>query len=208
MRDRENIPAPHDAALPAEIDEMEESRMARKKQHKRHEIRGWVFSIAAAVVIALLLRFFVFEFIRVEGPSMEDTLQTNEYVFMEKMSYRFSEPQRGDIVICSFPNHSQTYVKRIVAIEGDTIEISDGELYINGKQEFEYYDYYEHYDPITQRMSDMPAKVVPQNAVFVMGDNRTQSMDSRDSTIGALPYSMIRGKAVFIIWPLSKIQGL
>jgi len=178
----------------------EETRMQRKAAARKHEFWGWVISLIAAVVIALALRFFVFEFIRVDGSSMEPTLYTNEYVFMEKVTYWFSEPSYGDIVICYYPNRTETFVKRIIGTEGDTIEIHDGTLYINGNPDKTYFSGYLE--------NDMAPVVVPENSVFVMGDNRNASMDSTNNSIGPLPDSMILGKALFIIWPFEKIHGL
>ena len=188
------------------VPEMEEeyeegsSRMQRKSDARRREALGWVVSLVAAVAIALALRFFVFEFIRVDGDSMLPTLQTNEYVFMEKVTYWFNEPQFGDIVICYYPHRTETFVKRVIGTEGDTIEIHDGTLYINNEPDTTYFaDYLEH---------DLSPVTVPEDSVFVMGDNRNASMDSTNASIGPLPYSMILGKALFVIWPFDKMQGL
>lgn len=177
-----------------------DTRMKRKKDYKTSERKGWFISLFAAVAIALLLRFFVFEFIRVDGSSMEPTLYTNEYVFMEKVSYRFSEPSRGDIVICHFPGRTETFVKRVIGIEGDRLRITEGVLYINDEANYDYYE--------GLMNQEMPEIIVPQNAIFVMGDNRNHSMDSTNSGVGALPYNMILGKAVFVLWPLNMIHGL
>lgn len=181
-------------------DRVEESRMLRKKEFQKREFRGWVLSLTAAVVIALVLRFFVFEFIRVDGESMMPTLLDEEYVFMEKVTYWFSEPQRGDIIICSYPNRTDTYVKRVIGIEGDVIEVSGGILYIDGEPHKDYFQ-----DAMNNELSPV---TVPEDHVFVMGDNRNASMDSTNSSIGPLPYSMVQGKALFIIWPLKNIHGL
>lgn len=178
----------------------EESRMQRKAEIKKSETQGWIISLAAAVVIALLLRFFVFEFIRVDGSSMEPTLYTNEYVFMEKVTYWFGSPQYGDIVICSYPQRTETFVKRVIGTEGDTIEVRDGTLYINGTADTKYYSSYINYE--------MAPTIVPEDTVFVMGDNRNASMDSTNSSIGPLPYNMILGEAVFVIWPFDRLHGL
>ncbi len=176
------------------------SRMQRKKEYKKHETRGWIISLAAAIAVALLLRFFVFEFIRVEGPSMEPTLYTNEYVFTEKVTYHFNEPKRGDIIICSFPNRTETFVKRVIGTEGDVLEVKDGTLFINGQENYDYFtDYIDHnLAPIT----------VPENTVYVMGDNRNHSTDSTNSGVGPLSYDMIIGRAVFVLWPLDQIHSL
>ena len=183
-----------------DTDVMDKSRMGLKKEYRIREAWGWVFSLVAAVVIALLLRFFVFEFIRVDGESMQPTLYTDEYVFMEKVTYWFSEPQRGDIIICSYPGHTDTYVKRVIGMAGDRIRITDGVLYINDVANYDYFSGIMN--------SDMDEVTVPENHVFVMGDNRNASMDSTSPSIGPLPDSMVQGKALFVIWPLDNIHGL
>lgn len=177
-----------------------ESRMQRKAAARKRETWGWLVSLIAAVAIALTLRFFVFEFIRVDGSSMEPVLLTNEYVFMEKVTYWFSEPAYGDIIICNYPNRTETFVKRVIGTEGDTIEIHDGTLYINNEPDTKYFAGYLN--------NDLAPVVVPEDSVFVMGDNRNASMDSTNSSIGPLPYSMILGKALFVIWPFDKMTGL
>jgi len=174
------------------------SRMKQKKEYRRQERRGWILSLTAAIVVALLLRFFVFEFIRVEGRSMLPTLYSNEYVFMEKVTYRFSEPEYGDIVICSYPHRSDTFVKRVIGTEGDVIRITDGVLYINDVPNSDYFS-----DPIN---ADMAPVTVSEDCVFVMGDNRNSSQDSR--VVGELGYNMVLGRAVFVLWPLNQMHTL
>lgn len=181
-------------------DELYPSRMMRKKVYRDRETRSWIISLAAAIVVALLLRFFVFEFVRVEGDSMLPTLYTDEFVFMEKVSYWFSGPQRGDIVICSFPNSKDTYVKRVIGTQGDRLSITGGVLYINGEANYDYFG--------ELMYNDMGEITVPQGYVFVMGDNRNNSTDSRVVGVGALSGDMVQGKAVFVIWPFDNIHGL
>ena len=181
------------------------SRMDQKKKDSMREIKSWILSLFAAVAIALCIRFFVFEFVRVDGPSMEPTLYTDEYVFMEKVTYWFRKPQRGDIVICSFPNSSESYVKRVIGIPGDVIEVKNGVLYINGSANYDY-DFWNK-TPIEKPPVPNPI-TVPENCVFVMGDHRNQSNDSRYPEIGPIPYDKILGKAEFVIWPFDKIHGL
>ncbi len=181
-------------------DELYSSRMMRKKVYRDRETRSWIISLAAAIVVALLLRFFVFEFVRVEGDSMLPTLYTDEFVFMEKVSYWFSGPQRGDIVICSFPNSEDTYVKRVIGTQGDRLSITGGVLYINGEANYDYFG--------ELMYNDMGEITVPQGYVFVMGDNRNNSTDSRVVGVGALSGDMVQGKAVFVIWPFDNIHGL
>lgn len=177
-----------------------QSRTELKKEYRSREIKGWIISLAAAVILALGLRFFVFEFIRVDGPSMQPTLYTDEYVFMEKVTYWFRVPERGDVVICSFPGSRESFVKRVIGEPGDRVKVKDGVLYINGAPDQEFFSGI--YD------EDMAELTVPENSVMVMGDNRNESRDSRDPGVGPIPYNKILGKAVFVIFPLDKVNGL
>lgn len=177
-----------------------QSRVELKKEYRNREIKGWIVSLAAAVIIALGLRFFVFEFIRVDGPSMQPTLYTDEYVFMEKVTYWFRTPARGDIVICSFPESKDSYVKRVIGEPGDRVRVTDGVLYINDMPDHEFFS-----GLIDKNMAEL---TVPENSVMVMGDNRNESRDSRDPSVGPIPYNKILGKAVFVIFPFDKINGL
>lgn len=181
-------------------DEPVNSRMKRKADTKKNETRGWIISLIIAFSIALLLRLFVFEFISVSGPSMQPTLYSNEYVFMEKVTYWFGAPKYGDVVICKFPDNTSTFVKRVIGVGGDVLEVKDGTLYINDVADTTYFSGY---------IEDaLPRTVVPDGCVFVMGDNRNQSMDSRFDSVGPLKVQMVLGKALFIIWPPNQIRGL
>ncbi len=180
------------------MNEKDKTQEGIVQKDRGREVSSWLLSIFAAVLIALALRFFVFEFIRVDGDSMLPTLQNNEYVFMERVTYWFSGPERGDIVICHFPNSTDTYVKRVIGVGGDTLRVTDGVLYINDVANYDYFD---------DRMArDMNEITVPEGCVFVMGDNRNNSSDSR--MVGALSLDMILGKAMFVIWPPEEIGSL
>lgn len=174
----------------------------RPEKNKKHETRAWIISLAVAVVIALGLRFFVFEFIRVSGSSMQPTLYSNEYLFVEKVTYYFSPPERGDIIICSYPDSTDSFVKRVIGLPGDVIQIKNGILYINGTPNSDYYKGYINILPVPNPVT------VPPGCVYVMGDNRNDSTDSRDPSVGPIPDNKILGKALFVIWPVDKIHGI
>jgi signal peptidase I len=178
----------------------EQSRVMRKQEYRLRETKNWVISLAAAIVIALALRFFVFEFIRVDGPSMQPTLFTNEYVFMEKVTYWFRHPVRGDIVICSFPDSNESFVKRVIGEPGDRIKVKEGVLYINDVPNYDYFS--------SAHRDETPETTVPEGCLMVMGDNRNESRDSREPGVGPIPYDKVLGRAEFIIWPFDKIHGL
>lgn len=176
------------------------SRMTTKKQQRKKEIISWIIALSSAVVLALALRFFVFEFVRVDGPSMENTLWTDEIVLVEKVSYHFAPPERFDIVFFNTRTEG-TLVKRVIGLPGDKVEIKNFKLYVNDSEIKE--------DYILEPMdSDMEPIIVPEKTVFCMGDNRNVSQDSRSPSVGPVPYSDILGRGVFIVWPLDRISAL
>lgn len=171
-----------------------------KKEYTKREAVRWIIFLAAVIIIALVLRFFIFEFIRIDGKSMQPVLDSEEYVFMEKVSYWFSAPQRGDIIFFLFPGSDDFHISRVIGLPGERIKVEGGVLYINETPNYDYFSGV-HED-------DMQELTVPENCVMVMGDNRNDSMDSRSLNVGPIPYDKIQGKADFIIWPFNKIDGL
>jgi len=178
----------------------------RERQRKRRrssvwrEIRSWVFCLVGAVAVALFLRVFVFEIINVLGDSMNSTLFSGEKLFVEKLTRRFGTIERGEIVIVHYPGHKDVYVKRVVGVAGDRIAVHDGALYRNGERIVEPYintDYI---------LSDFEEVSVAEGTVFVMGDNRNDSLDSR--SVGAIPLEQLVGHALFVVAPVSSIRGL
>ena len=160
------------------------------------ELLEWIVCIAIAVVAALIINKFVVCFIRVEGTSMVPTLQNGERLLVTPSSYRFRDPQRGEIVITHYPGRSDRYVKRIIGLPGETIEVKDGCVWINGV-------------PLAEPYADvlmtygMEAQIIPEGHYFVMGDNRNGSTDSRDSGVGCVDEGYLLGKVVLGLWPPS-----
>lgn len=175
---------------------------AEKPESKSKIIIGWIISITVAVAVALLVRAFLFEIIMVDGESMYPTLHTNERVAVEKVSRYFGMPERGDIIIVNYPNMDGTFVKRTIGLPGETVEVKNSTVYINGVALEE--DYINKDEPY----ADMPAVVVPENHIFVMGDNRAHSLDSRTYYIGALSHDAIVGHGLSIIWPFSEFRSI
>lgn len=144
------------------------------------------------LVIFLGVRFGVQTF-RVEGFSMEPTLHTNEYLLVNKLSYMVGQPQRGDVVVLRFPlDPRRDFIKRIVGLPGDTIEIKNGFVYINGQALDEPYE-------LSKPAYTYPKKVIPPNNFFVLGDNRNNSHDSH--VWDFLPREYLIGKAWVSYWP-------
>ncbi len=166
------------------------------------EIKDWVISILIAVVLAFFIRSFIVELYLVDGPSMRPTLQSEERLVVNKFIYHFRAPERGEILVFRYPKDpSRDFIKRVIAIPGDTIEINDGRVYVNGQLQNENYI-------LSKTRGDYPLSTVPEGHIFVMGDNRNNSEDSRFSDVGFVPYDLIKGKAMLVFWPLSHWKAL
>lgn len=161
--------------------------------YKKDYNRGTVFWLVFVLIATMALRAYVFQNTRVDGDSMYPNFFTNEQVFVEKLSYLVKEPQRGEVIICRYSDFGKAVIKRVIGLPGETVEIRDGKTYINGQllDESAYWNDYIY--------GDMEAVTVPEDSVFVMGDNRNVSLDSRME--GPVPYYRIIGRAVFVIWP-------
>lgn len=169
----------------------ERETTAASSIHK--EIEEWIKSILLAVVLAMIIRFFFFQVTIVEGTSMVPTLQNYERLIINKAVYHLKKPQKGDIVVFNFAPH-RDFIKRIVALEGDVVEIKNGQLYVNDRLREEPYLDSEH-------VPDFGPALVPLDHVFVLGDNRLDSMDSRDPAVGYVSLERIEGKAALVFWP-------
>ena len=166
------------------------------------EAKDWVISIVAAVVMALLIRTFIVELYIVDGPSMKPTLQHEERLVVNKFIYRLRNPEKGEVLIFRYPRDpSRDFIKRVIATGGDTIEIKEGRVYVNDQLLKE--DYI-----LEKTRTEYPKVTIPEGTVFVMGDNRNNSDDSRFADVGFVPLDLIKGKAVIVFWPLDNIQSL
>lgn len=165
----------------------------------------WSKEIIVALILVWLLLTFVAQNSTVYGTSMSPTLQNGEMIIMNKFIYRFTEPARGDVIVFKYNDPAkgeELLIKRVIGLPGDSVEIIDGAVYINGTK----FDESKYLQTATEIQGDISYPfVVPENSYFVMGDNRANSKDSRYSTVGAVPKSQIVGKASFRIWPLDKI---
>lgn len=154
--------------------------------------------IAAAAVICALLRLFVFHTARITGSSMERTLNGGDVVLVYDLAYAFGNaPQRGDIVECTFPERSGRYVKRLIGLPGDRIEIRENCVYINGEYLSESY---------VSSVAEDYAIQLGADDYFVLGDNRADSYDSRAADMGTLKQENIHGRVLMKIAPLRKIK--
>ena len=179
---------------------------AKKKEKKKktlgREILEWVLTIAVAIALALVIRTFVFEPVRVDGSSMINTLHHNEFMVVTKYDYLFDDPERFDVVVCYYPGGDHTYrVKRVVGIPGDTVAMRNGVLYVNGEAVEESYIGY----PANYEMAET---VVEEGHYFVLGDNRASSKDSHVSTVGQIPREDIKGHVRLVIYPFNAIRTI
>ncbi len=179
------------------------SKRNAKLNRLKKNMFSWIITIISAILIAIILRSYVFVIATVDGPSMLPTLSNKEKLFVTKYTYKFSDFQRGDIVICKYdsPAYPDVYVKRIVALSGDIVSIVNGKLIVNDEIIEE--DYI-----LEPMVYDMDPVYVHEGYVFVMGDNRNNSADSRKPSIGAIEEDLIIGKVQFRISPLNKMGSL
>ena len=154
--------------------------------------------LAVAVIVCILIRTFVFHTSRVEGSSMEATLQSGDIVLITRFDYRFGQtPSRGDIVECRFPGRSGVYIKRVIGLPGDEVVYQDGHGYINGSALSEPY--------ATGPFEDYSA-VLGEDEYLVLGDNRGESYDSRAEDMGFLSADCFLGRVRCVLWPFRWIE--
>ena len=205
--------------------EKDAGKAEKPKKSVGREIREWVVALAAAVLIALLIRTFLFTLIRVDGHSMDDTLHNNERLFVSVLDVRLSGVERGDVVICHYPNRTSpglfgietqtNFVKRVRGVPGDVVERKNNVTYING----------EAIDPENALKSlilypdghpdDYGPYTLGEDEYFVVGDNVYNSHDSRDwndsdpsKDVGPITKDMIVGRVRCVIWPFDEIRSV
>ncbi|MBE4908748.1 signal peptidase I [Bacillus luteolus] len=170
---------------------------------KKNELWEWVKALAIAVILAATIRYFLFAPIVVDGLSMMPTLHNEDRMIVNKIGYKIGDPKRFDIVVFH-ATEEKDYIKRVIGLPGDHIEYKEDTLYINGQAYEE--PYLEQYksEVVDGPLTDpFVLEEVPEGHIFVMGDNRRQSKDSRH--IGPVPLEEVLGKTNMIYWPLSDI---
>jgi len=178
-------------------------------------LRDWIFVIVVALGAAMLVRVFVLQQFYISGPSMETSLFQDDRVLVNKLSYRLHDVNRGDVIVFDRVTSSggvvehDDLIKRVIAIGGDSIQIKKCEVLVNGVEITEPYlgAQTEGEDPNSRcRVADMPSLTVPNDQLFVMGDNRSESFDSR--SFGPIPKKLVIGRAFAIVWPLGSLRWL
>lgn len=168
----------------------------------RNEIRVWTRDLLVAIGLALVIIVFLYQPVKVEGTSMAPLLSDQERIFINKFVYRFEPIQRHDVVVFWYPlDRSKSFIKRVIGLPGEKVEIRRGIVYVNGHAMQEPY-----VPPQYEDMSDFGPIRVPKNSYFVMGDHRISSNDSR--VFGPVASKYIYGRAVFAYWPVDHFGSL
>jgi signal peptidase I len=155
----------------------------------------WLRDLLVATVASVLIITFLYQPVRVEGTSMLPRLEDRDRLFINKFVYHIAAIERGDVVVFRYPRDvEKSYIKRVIALPGDTLRIDGGHVYVNGNLLHEPYVPPEYRD--TRSLEET---VIPADSYFMMGDHRSISSDSRD--FGPVERSLIYGKAVFVYWP-------
>ncbi|HET8666789.1 MAG TPA: signal peptidase I [Terriglobales bacterium] len=188
--------------MPADIENNSQVRFGSVEQKPSSPLVGWVRDLFVSLAISAFIIIFLYQPVKVEGTSMLPGLADQERIFINKFVYRFESIGRGDIVVFHYPRDpAKSYIKRVIGVAGDRIQIEDGRVYLNGKLLDE--------DYVPESFEDFrsyPETIVPPHHYFVLGDHRNLSNDSRD--FGPVDERYIYGKATFIYWPLEKMGAL
>lgn len=193
------------------MQEVEEDKTEKEREEPRKNFVSVLISffdfiktIAVIIALAFVIRVFIIQPFIVEGESMEPTFKTKDYLITEKVSYRFRPPQRGEVVIFNPPDRtSENYIKRIIGLPGDQIEIKGGNIYINKEKLIE--PYLTSIDKTLVAQKEGYTTVLQDDEYFVMGDNRSHSRDSRE--IGSIPKQNVVSKVWFRLLPLDNINA-
>lgn len=168
------------------------------------ELLGWVLYIVIIIGATYLIVTFVGQRTRVSGDSMESALHNGDNLIVDKISYRFREPERYEIIVFPYKYQENTfYIKRIIGLPGETVQVKDGEVYINGELLGEEYGL-EKIEDGKEGLAIEPI-TLGEDEYFVLGDNRNHSSDSRDPSVGILTKDDLIGRAWIRIWPLDSI---
>ncbi len=198
MEDKPQAAPETEAQAAPETAEQPKNKKEEKKKTVGQEILSWILTFAVAIALALVIRTFIFEPVRVDGHSMDYTLADNEYMIVTKYDYLLGEPERFDVIICHYPERGRTnFVKRLVGLPGDTVSMLNGTLYVNGEAIDEPY--------ITNKANyNMQAYTLKDDEYFVLGDNRSSSNDSH--IIGPISREQIKGHVRCVAFPFKNAR--
>lgn len=185
-------------------------RRRRKDKDRVRSAVEWIAVIVGALVVALVVKTFLFQAFYIPSASMEPTLEKGDRVLVNKLSYDLHDIHRGDIVVFELPPEKvgpdgiKDLIKRVIGLPGETIETRDGLVYIDGKRIDEPY----LPEGVTTDNPAIERQVVPEDHIFVLGDNRDNSADSRFANRGPIPIDDVVGRAFIQVWPPTDVGGL
>ncbi|AIQ59249.1 signal peptidase I [Paenibacillus borealis] len=178
----------------------------------KNEVLEWIKAIAIALVLVILIRWLLFKPFIVDGPSMQPNFHTGERVIVNEILYDIRKPQRGEVIVFHVPSEGRDFIKRVIGVAGDTVKVEGDVVTVNGEPVNETYiqgaiDNAHNNNSLYNNKNfpneDFTDGTVPEGHVFVMGDNRSDSTDSR--MIGYVPLGDIVGRADLIFWPVKDI---
>lgn len=182
-----------------EAGEMASPQPAPVQPLRAGAIRSWVRDLVISVAVSAFIIIFLYQPVRVEGTSMLPRLEDQDRLFVDKIAYRVGAIHEGDVVVFEYPrDHTKSYIKRVIALPGDSVRIDRGTVYVNGKPLREPYVPARFEDDRSEAAIELRA-----NDYWVMGDHRSISSDSRD--FGPVDRDLIYGKAVFVYWPMEQV---
>ncbi|MBO2942758.1 signal peptidase I [Paenibacillus sp. F411] len=183
------------------------------KPKAKNELLEWIKALLIALILVVLIRWLLFKPFVVQGPSMEPTFVSNQKLIVNEILYDIRKPERGEVIVFHVPSEGRDFIKRVIAVAGDTVKVEGDQVLVNGKPVEESYIQEavdaanaegRLYNPVTNFPNEYVSEdTVPEGHVFVLGDNRSNSTDSR--MIGFVPLGDIVGRADVIFWPLKDI---
>ncbi|MGF7048709.1 signal peptidase I [Paenibacillus sp. DS2015] len=196
-----------------DIKDHEDKDKPTKKRN--NEVIEWLKAIIIAVVLVVLIRWLLFKPFIVDGPSMQPNFHTGERVIVNEILYDIREPKHGEVIVFHVPSEGRDFIKRVIAVAGDTVKVEGDTVLVNGVPVNETYiqgaideahQQNKLYNDKDFPNDEIPENIVPEGYVFAMGDNRSDSKDSR--MIGYVPLSDIVGRADVIFWPVKDIEWI
>lgn len=188
---------------------MEQDQTVEKANPIKNEAWEWIKALLIAAALVFFIRWLIFAPFIVEGPSMEPNFYTGERLIVNKLIYKFSNPERGEVLVFR-ATKDKDYIKRVIALPGEKVRVEGDKVFVNGQLLDEPYLKQALDEAVKQgkpyNTRNYPEQTVPEGSIFVMGDNRSNSSDSRDSSVGFVRYEQIVGRADLIFWPFDKIS--
>lgn len=180
--------------------------MNKKKKNIRQVILWILVYVIIITVVVIGVERFLFSPMQVVGDSMNPTLSDHDLILVNKSAYQKENPERFDLVVFTYQyDHDMKYIKRVIGLPGETIEIKNNTIYIDSEELKEYYGIYEHKK---KQLEDYGPYTLAKDEFFVLGDNRQHSVDSRSGDVGPVKAELLVGKATFRFWPLNAFGSL